>query len=333
MVPLPATKALMTGTDQAESSSEGRWDSDARVDLVVPEALEGERLDRAVAMLVGCSRSQAATLVADGGVEVNGAAVAKVSIRLSAGDALAIHGAPTEETESVLPDPSVAFEVVYDDEHLIVIDKPAGLVVHPGAGNRTGTLVNGLLHRFPEIATVGDPARPGIVHRLDIGTSGLMVVARSEDAYDELVDQLASRSVHRTYTALVLGHLTHPRGVIDAPIGRSRRDPLRMTVSNDGREARTHYEVDRTFDDPIETSLITCRLETGRTHQIRVHLSSIGHPVLGDERYGGSRKSLEFDRPFLHARELAFVHPATGDEMWFASELPGDLSDLLAGLS
>ncbi|MCB1257154.1 MAG: RluA family pseudouridine synthase [Microthrixaceae bacterium] len=323
----------MSGTDQAGPSSEDRRDFDTRAELVVPEALEGERLDRAVAMLVGCSRSQAATLVADGGVEVNGASVTKVSLRLSAGDDLAIHGAPQEEIDDVLPDPGVDFGVVYEDEHVIVINKPAGLVVHPGAGNRTGTLVNGLLHRYPEIATVGDPARPGIVHRLDIGTSGLMVAARSQQAYDELVDQLASRSVHRTYSALVLGHLTHPRGVIDAPIGRSRRDPLRMTVSTVGREARTHYELDRSFDEPIETSLITCRLETGRTHQIRVHLSSIGHPVVGDDRYGGSRKRLEFKRPFLHARELAFAHPTTDEEMWFASELPGDLSALLAELN
>lgn len=303
-----------------------------RVALAVPEALEGERLDRAVSMLIDCSRSRAAALIASGAVTVNGFTITKVSHRLVPGDRLEFESEAPDEGDAVRPQADVAFTVVHEDADLIVVDKPAGLVVHPGAGNPAGTLVNGLVHRYPELLTVGDPARPGIVHRLDSGTSGLMVVARSEQAYRNLVEQLARRTVSRTYTALVLGHLEHSRGVIDAPIGRSRRDPLKMAVTSDGREARTHFEVERTFDEPLALSLLTCRLETGRTHQIRVHLASLGHPVLGDERYGGARGRLPLARPFLHARALGLVHPVSGEELEFSSALPPDLSALLGGL-
>jgi 23S rRNA pseudouridine1911/1915/1917 synthase len=168
---------------------------------------------------------------------------------------------------------------------------------------------------------------------LDRGTSGLLVVARTQDAYEELVHQLSSHTVARVYTALVWRHLEHPQGVVDAPIGRSRRDPLRMTVAVDGREARTHYRVDAEFEHPVAASLLTCQLETGRTHQIRVHLSSIGHAVIGDDLYGGVRHSIDVPRPFLHARELAFLHPATGDEVHFESPLPPELEQVLARFS
>lgn len=301
------------------------------VDTEVPGSLDDQRLDRVVSMLGSCSRSAATGLVEGGVVLVNGAVVRRPSHRLVTGDRLVVETGPRRRPETVEPDPTVAFEVVFEDDHLAVIDKPAGLVVHPGAGNRDGTLVNGLVHRFPDIGTVGDPTRPGIVHRLDAGTSGLMVVAKDEVTYAALVEALATRLVGRVYTALVSGHPEHARGVIDAPIGRSRRDPLRMTVSVEGRDARTHYNVEQEFVSPFESALLTCELETGRTHQIRVHLSSIGHPVVGDLRYGG--RTAEIDRPFLHARRLAFTHPITGDDVDVTSELPPELQSVLATLS
>ena len=229
-------------------------------------------------------------------------------------------------------DAAVEFSVVHDDPDIVVIDKPAGLVVHPGAGNLDGTLVNGLLARYPEIATVGEPDRPGIVHRLDKGTSGLLVVARTERAYESLVGQLSERTASRGYVALAWGHVDPPRGLIDAPIARSDREPTRMAVSEHGRDARTRYVVERTFDEPVPTSLLTCHLETGRTHQIRVHLAAIDHPVVGDDRYRGKRGRITVDRPFLHAASLAFDHPATGERVSFSSSLPADLAAVLATL-
>ena len=223
--------------------------------------------------------------------------------------------------------------MLHEDDDVIVIDKPAGLIVHPGAGHKGTTLVNGLLARFPDVSGVGEAHRPGIVHRLDKGTSGLMVVARTEDAYHELVDQLSDHSVEREYESLVWGAMGTATGTIDAPIGRSRRNPLLMTVSAEGRPARTHYEVLELFDDPQPMTHVQLRLETGRTHQIRVHLRSINHPVAGDDTYGGQRPLLDLGRPFLHARRLRFLHPGTGRLVEFHSELAPDLAALLATMS
>jgi 23S rRNA pseudouridine1911/1915/1917 synthase len=171
------------------------------------------------------------------------------------------------------------------------------------------------------------------VHRLDKGTSGLLVVARTQVAYEALVEQLSSRTVERVYEALVWGHPEPPTGVVDAPIGRSRRDPTRMAVSSTGREARTRYEVRQRFTQPIDASLLECRLETGRTHQIRVHLAAIDHPIVGDPRYRGARTSFPMPRMFLHAHRLAFTHPGSGERVTFESPLPADLADVLARLS
>jgi 23S rRNA pseudouridine1911/1915/1917 synthase len=223
--------------------------------------------------------------------------------------------------------------VVFADDHVIVVDKPQELVVHPGAGNARGTMVAGLLARFPELAAVGEPVRPGIVHRLDKGTSGLLVVARTPQAYASLVEQLSARTVDRRYLALVWGVPDPPTGMVDAPIGRSRRDPTRMAVSTTGREARTRFAVQQRFTEPVEAALVECRLETGRTHQIRVHLAAIGHPVVGDPRYRGARRSFPTPRLFLHAHSLAFDHPATGERVSFASPLPADLQGVLDRLS
>ncbi len=292
----------------------------------IPPALAGERLDRIVSIMTGASRADASVLVIAGGASVDGvvALIGKTRLR---------EDQHVEVDETLLPsaqlpqaDPSVPVTVVYIDDDLIVIDKPAGLVVHPGAGNPDGTLVNGLLARFPELAGVGEPHRPGIVHRLDIGTSGLLAVARTEPAYHALVHSLSTHVVKRVYRAVVWGHPESPHGVIDAPIGRDHRDPMRMSVVVDGKPARTHYEVLATYTEPAHVAVLECRLETGRTHQIRVHLAAIGHPVVGDGTYGGLREAIQTPRPFLHAARLELAHPVTGAALAFSSTLPADLA-------
>lgn len=305
--------------------------SEDGVRTVVPAALAGERVDRVVSFFTGCSRSVAAALVANGDVLLDGAPVGARSQRVVEGQALVIPRVVAVSTDAV-PDPSVQVEVVHLDHDVVVVDKPAGLVVHPGAGHDTGTLAQGLLARFPEIADVGDPARPGIVHRLDQGTSGLLVVARTPDAYGSLVGQFGARSVERRYLALVWGRPADTVGLIDAPIGRSTRRPTRMTVSASGRDARTRFEVQRRFREPADLALLACGLETGRTHQIRVHLSAIGHPVVGDDQYGGVRGALTTGRPMLHAATLGFAHPTTGEHLAFESALPADFVAILERL-
>ncbi|HMC43371.1 MAG TPA: RluA family pseudouridine synthase [Acidimicrobiales bacterium] len=294
----------------------------------VPAALAGERLDRAVAILTGLPRTRVAELVADGAVRVGGQAVTSRSRRVAEGEELEVE-AEVAGTRPALtePDPTVAVSVVYADADVVVVDKPAGLVVHPGAGHTQGTLVQGLMARFPDLAErrPGDPSRPGVVHRLDKGTSGLLVVARTPEAYRALVLQMASRTVERRYLALVWGSVEASEGLVDAPVGRSDRDPTRMTVAAGGRPARTRYRVMGRYSAPAEATLVECALETGRTHQVRVHLSAIGHPLVGDARYRGSRRALRLDRPFLHAHFLAFDHPGKGDRTSFSSPLPEEL--------
>jgi 23S rRNA pseudouridine1911/1915/1917 synthase len=298
----------------------------------IPDALDGERLDRVVALITGESRSRAGELVDEGVVLVGGKVITTRSRRVHAGERVEVQHDRAQAAAGPCADADVDVPTVFEDTDVLVIDKPPGLVVHPGAGNPDGTLVNGLLARYPEIASVGDPARPGIVHRLDKGTSGLLVVARTPRAYTSLVEQLSARTVSRGYTTLVWGHLDAPHGVIDAPIARSDREPKKMAVSSHGREARTHYEVMRAFTEPVATSLLTCHLETGRTHQIRVHLAAIGHPVAGDDRYRGQRAALRVGRPFLHASTLSFDDPATGERVELTSPLPDDLASVLATL-
>ncbi len=295
----------------------------------MPAALAGERIDRAVALLTGWSRADVALLVEEGAVRVDGQAVAK-SRRLAEGEEVEVEGEP-EADHPPEPEP-VEFTVVHADEDVVVVSKPAGLVVHPGAGHREGTLAGGLLHRFPEIAGVGDPMRPGIVHRLDRETSGLMVVARSPAAYEAFVAALAAREVERRYLALAWGRFDSKRGTIDAPIGRSATRRTRMAVREAGKDARTGYDVAMQFEHPI-CALVECRLETGRTHQIRVHLAAIGHPVVGDGTYGGDRNPLRPGRPFLHAHGLAFTHPSTGERLEFSDPLPAELAAVLSRLA
>lgn len=304
-----------------------------RISETLPAALAGERIDRVIAMLTACSRSEAADLLAAGVVQIDGSVVTTRSTRVAEGDVVVVELADADQGPVVVPDASVPVEVVYVDDDVVVVDKPAGLVVHPGAGNADGTLVHGLLARYPEMATVGEPERPGIVHRIDKGTSGLLVVARTEVARESLVAQLSSRQVEREYRVLVWGTPSPAQGVVDAAIGRSGRDPTRMVVSERGREARTRFEVVEGFADPVDVALLRCRLETGRTHQIRVHLSAIGHPVVGDGRYNGDRPSLACPRPFLHAAKLGFEHPTTGEMLRFESAMPDDLVAVLDTLS
>lgn len=298
----------------------------------VPPALAGERLDRIVAFVLDVSRSIATAVIEAGGVDVDGAPAPTGKVRLVEGQTVAIDPDAVPVDEPPGPDADVSVPIVHVDDAIIVVDKPAGLVVHPGAGNPDGTLVNGLLATFPELSAVGERSRPGIVHRLDAGSSGLLVVARTQAAADVLVEQFATHHATRVYLALVWGHPSAPHGVIDAPIGRSRRDPLRMAVVADGRWARTEYRVLERYDQPADLALLECRLETGRTHQIRVHLGSIGHPLVGDPVYGQRRPKLQVDRPFLHAAELAFDHPLTGERVTFHSDLAPDLAARLASL-
>lgn len=298
------------------------------LDEEIPEALAGERLDRCVALLADVSRSVAATMIDGGNVRVDGAVVTSGSSRLVAGQRLSARRPEPVDTRPV-PDAGVEFDVAYEDEHVVVVDKPAGLVVHPGAGHAAGTLVHGLIHRYPEIAAVGEPHRPGVVHRLDRGTSGLLVVARTAEAHAALVEQMAAHEPERVYLALVWGHPGSDHGTIDAPIGRSTRHPTRMTVTERGRSAVTHYTVERRFEDPRPVALVRCRLDTGRTHQIRVHLRAIGHPVVGDRDYDGGRPGIDPGRPFLHASELRFAHPVTGELVAVESPLPVELVRVL----
>lgn len=325
---------------------------------VVPEALAGERLDRVVAMVWECSRAEAARLIDQEKVAVNGVAVGARSQRLAAGDRISLSEEPTVGPAALEPDPSVEFDVVHADEHVIVVNKPAHLVVHPGSGNARGTMVHGLLARYPEVAEVGaEPGRPGIVHRLDRGTSGLLMVARTPAAHRALTEALGRRAVYRGYVAVVQGLPADDRGVIDAPVGRSTRHPTKMAVKADGRPATTHYRVtDRmpahagsrngprdgphagSRDAPqdalvsYDSARLELRLETGRTHQIRVHLAAIGHPVLGDDLYGGPSAPC-ISRPALHAHTLGFDHPESGQPLRFEAEPPEDFSALYRLLS
>ncbi len=299
----------------------------------VPAALAGERLDRIVALMLDVSRSAAQSVVDSGGVSVDGHLETTGRLRLEEGQRVSVDESRLPAADLPTADPAVEFGVIHADDWIIVVDKPAGLVVHPGAGNPDGTLVNGLLAAYPDLEGIGDPVRPGIVHRLDAGSTGLLVVARSEAAREELIEQFVDHSAGRTYVALVWGLPEAPHGVIDAPIGRSQRDPMRMAVVADGRDARTEYEVLQAYEDRGHPTLLECRLETGRTHQIRVHLSSIGHPLIGDPWYGQRRPTLGLDRPFLHASRLELTHPGSGERVSFESPIPADLRGVLDSLT
>ena len=300
---------------------------------VVPSALAGERIDRVVAMITGASRTKVSEWLEQGLVQCNDIVVTTRSRRVVEGDEVVVDVDPDRRPEALIAEPDIDVPIVYADEDVIVIDKPAGLVVHPGAGNATGTLVQAMLARFPEIASIGEPERPGVVHRLDKDTSGLMLMARSSEAHSELSAMLAAHEVERTYLTLVWGIPEAGSGLVDAPIGRSTREPTKMVVSAQGRDARTRYTVLESFELPVPCALVECRLETGRTHQIRVHMAAIGHAVVGDDRYRGVRPAISPPRIFLHSAALEFDHPVRTDErLAFVSELPDDLARVLEEL-
>jgi 23S rRNA pseudouridine1911/1915/1917 synthase len=317
-----------------EVSGVARPEEPGDLDVEVPTMLDGVRVDRAVSMLTGCTRSASGALIDAGAVRVDGVVVQKGSQVLETGQRLQATIATSGAVELVA-EPGVAVDVVLEDPTFLVVDKPAGLVVHPGAGQRSGTLVAGLLARYPDLAPLASlagsaPHRPGVVHRLDKGTSGVLVVARTAGAYASLTAQLKARTMERRYVALVEGDVTDETGVIDAPIGRSQRTPTKMAVRAGGRPARTAYRVLERRGPPAR-SLLELRLESGRTHQIRVHLAAIGRPVVNDPRYGQHREPrLAAGRVFLHAGVLGFDHPASGERIVVTSPLPADLAALLA---
>lgn len=297
--------------------------------FVVPADLDGSRADRAIAVLCGISRRLARLTVDSCGVTRRDEVLAG-SAKVVGGDVLEVVLAT--EVERVSPEATVEFDVAYEDESVIVVDKPAGVVVHPGAGRPTGTLANGLLSRYPEIADLPWDCRWGIVHRIDRDTSGLLIVARSADAFHFLQEALKRREVKRDYRALVVGRFSSATGTIDAPIGRDPAEPTRMTVIETGRHARTHFQRLAEWDD-AEVSLASVSLETGRTHQIRVHMRSIGHPVVGDPVYGTKRHSAgDPGRTWLHAASLSFEHPSGSGPIAVQSPIPNDLLESLGSL-
>ncbi|SON57120.1 Ribosomal large subunit pseudouridine synthase D [Hartmannibacter diazotrophicus] len=335
-------------------------DDEADVDLLEEEGVgtiavetdkDGERLDAALARLLpDLSRSRLKALIKDGDVTLDGAAVTDPSRKTRVGERVTVLLPPPVDAD---PEPeAIPLTILYEDEHLIVIDKPAGLVVHPAAGNWTGTLVNALLHHCADsLSGIGGVRRPGIVHRLDKETSGVMVVAKTDVAHQGLAAQFADHGrtgdLERAYLALVWGAPEPFRGTIDAPLGRSNSDRTKMAVTKSGKEAITHYEVTERFPEgsgrEAVASLVECRLETGRTHQIRVHMAEIGHPLIGDPVYGrGFRTKANrlppdlgeavraFPRQALHAFLIAFAHPVNGEILRFESPLPQDMRELIS---
>jgi 23S rRNA pseudouridine1911/1915/1917 synthase len=299
----------------------------------------GQRLDKALADASGLSRERIKALLGEGRVLLGGKVAAQASLKPTEGTAFEIRvpaAAPSEAQAQDIP-----LAIVYEDEFLIVIDKPAGLVVHPAAGNLDGTLVNALLHHCKgQLSGIGGVVRPGIVHRIDKETSGLLVVAKTDKAHEGLAKQFADHSIERAYLAIVSGLPVPTSGTVRSQIGRSDHDRKKMAVLHEhnkrGKHAVTHYKVLETFDG---ASLVECRLETGRTHQVRVHMSSIGHPLLGDPVYGRAPSrfrpilnQLHFARQALHAAVLGFIHPVTGAALRFESTLPADMAGLLVEL-
>lgn len=321
--------ACVDGDADTDVSADTSADTPAELRAwTVPLALHGQRLDRALAVLVPeFSRNYLQQLIEDGSVTLGGAVQRKTSLRVKAGEHGQVLLRPTPQSQAFKPE-AMAIEVVFEDPHLLIVNKPAGLVVHPAPGHWQGTLLNGLLGRDPKAAAL---PRAGIVHRLDKDTSGLMVVARDRQTMEALVRLIAAREVSRQYLAVAQGLWTGSRHkLVDAPIGRDPRQRLRMAVvdlaQHPGKTAQTEFDVMARND---QAQLLRCTLHTGRTHQIRVHAAHLGHPLVGDTLYGGAD---HFARQALHAQRLAFTHPITGQALVFTAALPPDMADLLAGL-
>ena len=305
-------------------------------EIITGTILSPARLDKALADATGMSRSRVQGLIDEGRVDVAGKTATSASMKVAAETPFRIIIAAAMPAQA-LPE-AIPLTIAYEDQHLIVIDKAAGMVVHPAVGNITGTLVNALLHHCRgNLSGINGVARPGIVHRIDKDTSGLLVVAKSDAAHEGLAVQFAAHTVHRRYLAVCAGHPSPSEGTINARVGRSDADRKKMTVlpnnSSRGKTAITHYKVLERF---AHASLIECRLETGRTHQVRVHCASIGHALVGDPAYARIPKALRpvveqlgFARQALHAAELGFIHPLTGEMLHFRSDLPPDMRELI----
>jgi 23S rRNA pseudouridine1911/1915/1917 synthase len=310
------------------------------IEATIAPAADGWRLDRALADAVPTlSRERLKVLIAAGAVTRAGVAARDAAKRAAAGDTFAVEiplPAPAHNEAQDIP-----LVIAYEDEHLLVVDKPAGLVVHPAAGNADGTLVNALLHHCGgSLSGIGGVARPGIVHRIDKDTSGLLVVAKTDRAHEGLSRQFADHSIERRYLAITAGEPRPAAGTVDAPLARSPHDRKKVAIVANGKRAVTHY---RTLEGLGAAALVECRLETGRTHQVRVHLSSIGHPLLGDPVYGrtkGEHKAVlrtvlqahGFARQALHAARIGFIHPITRDFLAFDSPMPADMQELFSAL-
>ena len=292
--------------------------------ISVPEGIAGERLDAAMARMFGLSRTKAADLIDAGHVFVNSASALR-SARVAEGDYLEVHFPAERDALEIVPEDIEGFSVLYDDDDVVVIEKPVGVAAHPSQGWDGPTVLGGLAGLGYRIATGGAPERQGIVHRLDVGTSGIMAVAKSEWAYSHLKQQFRDRTVDKIYHALVQGRLDPLKGTIDAPIGRHPHHDFKFAVMTGGRDSITHYETLEAFS---HASLLEIHLETGRTHQIRVHMSAMRHPCVGDEMYGADptlSAKLKLHRQWLHACELEFEHPSSGQRMRFTSAYAADL--------
>lgn len=297
-----------------------------QVTYTIEEQQQGERIDKALSSLqTEWSRTQIGNWISEGIIQVNGEAV-KAKYKVKAGDVIAIDVPEVEELDVVAE--NLDLDIVYEDADVLVVNKPKGMVVHPAPGHMTGTLVNGLMSHCKDLSGINGVLRPGIVHRIDKDTSGLLMVAKNDTAHESLVNQLVNKTVTRKYSALVHGHIAHDKGTIDAPIGRDQKDRQKQAVVDNGKHAVTHFQVVERFGD---YTLVECRLETGRTHQIRVHMNYIGFPLVGDPKYG-PKKTIDFGGQVLHAATLGFDHPSSGEYLEFEAPLPADYEQLLNDL-
>lgn len=295
--------------------------------FTIEENFEGERIDKYLTKIfTDQSRSYLQGLIEKGNVLVNDKSV-KSNYKLKIYD----------EVKVTIPEPlilkaepeNIPINIVYEDSDVIVVNKPQGMVVHPAPGNYTGTLVNGLLYHCNDLSTINGVIRPGIVHRIDKDTSGILVIAKNDNSHNFLSEQLRDHSMKREYYAVVEGVLKQDKGTIDKPLGRNKKDRLKMGIVEGGKRAVTHYEVLERYK---SNTLIKCILETGRTHQIRVHMASIGHPLIGDPLYGFKKQKYKLEGQMLHAKVLGFIHPSSKEYMEFSSELPGYFKDLIEKL-
>lgn len=290
------------------------------------EEFAGERIDKALSQMEEAwSRSQISNWLDEERILVNGVNV-KAKYKVKLGDVIEVDVPEVEDLEIIPED--LNLEIIYEDADVLVVNKPRGMVVHPAPGHATGTLVNGLMHHCKDLSGINGVARPGIVHRIDKDTSGLLMVAKNDVAHEGLVNQLVNKTVTRKYTALVHGHIAHEKGTIEAPIGRDQKDRQKQAVVDNGKHAVTHFQVIERYG---EFTLVECRLETGRTHQIRVHMNYIGFPLAGDPKYG-PKKTIDFGGQVLHAGVLGFEHPVTKEYLEFEAPLPEDFKQLLEEL-